>query len=344
MSKSTSLLATRNLTIGYKSGNTTKVISENLNLTLEAGKMVCLLGPNGAGKSTLMRSLAGLQNVLSGDIRIEGELLSDLKPSDLAKKLSLVLTERIEAGNLTVQEVVTLGRTPYTGWLGNLSNYDRERINLALEATGIPEYKLRRIHQLSDGERQKVMLARALAQDTNIILLDEPTAHLDLPSRVEMMHLLHNLARKSNKAILLSTHELDLALQTADQLWLMKQGGEIATGVPEDLVLNGAFESAFAKKDFYFNRSSGTFSIQESTFPLNISLSGNQDLIFWTKRALEREEIGTLTDAVFRYHIDITETSSGIVWQLKWDENISMVTSLESLANELRVIKNAVTP
>ena len=341
MTKRTSILETRNLAIGYKSGNVISTISENLNLTLEAGKMVCLLGPNGAGKSTLMRTLAGLQNVLSGEISIEGDLLSDLKPSDLARKLSLVLTERVEAGNLTVLEVVTLGRTPYTSWLGTLSTYDQERIQQALEAVGITAYKQRRIHQLSDGERQKVMLARALAQETNLILLDEPTAHLDLPSRVEMMHLLHTLAREANKAILLSTHELDLALQTADQLWLMKQRGSVATGVPEDLVLNGAFEAAFAKNGFYFNRSSGTFTIQKKVASLHVSLSGNADIIFWTKRALEREEIGTVPEADARCHITITETSSGITWQLNWDGNKSVHTSLESLISVLRARKNA---
>ena len=342
MTKRTSILETRNLAIGYKSGNATSTISENLNLTLEAGKMVCLLGPNGAGKSTLMRTLAGLQNVLSGNISIEGEPLTDLKPSELARKLSLVLTERVEAGNLTVLEVVTLGRTPYTSWLGTLSTYDKERIEQALEAVGITAYKQRRIHQLSDGERQKVMLARALAQETNLILLDEPTAHLDLPSRVEMMHLLHTLAWEANKAILLSTHELDLALQTADQLWLMKQHGSVATGIPEDLVLNGAFEAAFAKNGFYFNRSSGTFTIQKKEASLLVSISGNTDIIFWTRRALEREEIGTVPEAAARCHITITETDSQITWQLNWDNNKSVHTSLESLTSALRVRKNAV--
>src|SRR5690606_17243553 len=145
-------------------------------------------------------------------------------------------TEKLDVGNLTVHEVVALGRTPYTGWLGKLSRSDHQKIHWAIEATDLDEVRHKRIHHLSDGERQKVMLARALAQDTQIILLDEPTAHLDLPSRVEMMHLLHSLARKTQKAVLLSTHELDLALQAADQLWLMRRDGKLTSGMPEDMV------------------------------------------------------------------------------------------------------------
>jgi len=331
------LLLTRGLAIGYKTGNRGSIVSQNLNLNLLPGQLVCLLGPNGAGKSTLMRTLGGLQSALSGEVIIEGKLLSELSPGDLARKLSLVLTEKIEAGNLTVNEVVTLGRTPYTGWLGRLSAPDKEKVDQALKATDTLGYKNRRMHQLSDGERQKVMLARALAQDTNLILLDEPTAHLDLPSRVEMMHLLHTLARQTNKAILLSTHELDLALQAADQLWLMKQNGEMATGLPEDLVLNGAFESTFAKTGFYFDRNSGTFTIHKEAVSLNIQVAGNSELIFWTKRALQREGIGMDTDDVSAPKIIISKDSGLIKWQLEWFGSSFTFTELGTLMNFLRL-------
>lgn len=337
MNGHTSLLETHDLTIGYKSGNKNKIISENLNLNLKAGQLVCLLGSNGAGKSTLMRTLAGLQPALSGKVIIEKQSLSELKPAELARKLSLVLTERIESGNLTVTEVVTLGRTPYTGWLGTLSTIDQEKIDWALTATDTFDYKHRRIHQLSDGERQKVMLARALAQDTDLIILDEPTAHLDLPSRVEMMHLLHTLARQTNKAILLSTHELDLALQVADQLWLMDLDGKMTTGVPEDLVLNGAFESAFAKTGFYFDRSSGTFTIHQDAITFYVNLSGNADLIFWTKRALQREGIGINTNGNLSPEIIITEQSGEIQWKLNWHGTVSNYSRLETLIDAIQL-------
>lgn len=341
MNELASILSTQNLTIGYQSGNKAKIISKNLNLNLNSGQLVCLLGPNGAGKSTLMRTLAGLQPALSGEIMLGGQMLLDFKPSELAKELSLVLTERIEAGNLTVNEVVSLGRTPYTGWLGTLNSLDQEKINWALTVTETAAYRDRRIHQLSDGERQKVMLARALAQDTNLIILDEPTAHLDLPSRVEMMHLLHTLARQTNKAILLSTHELDLALQAADQLWLMKQDGEMTTGVPEDLVLNGAFESAFAKTGFYFNRSSGTFTIHQEEVSFHMTLSGNSDIVFWTKRALQREGIGTNNPESSAPEIAVTEQSNEIQWKLNWYGTESNYTKLETLIDAIRLIRNS---
>jgi iron complex transport system ATP-binding protein len=243
--------------------------------------------------------------------------LSALKSADLAQKLSLVLTERIEAGNLTALEVITLGRTPYTGWLGALSDADHGKIDDAISLTNVAELIHRKIHQLSDGERQKVMLARALAQDTDIILLDEPTAHLDLPSRVEMMRLLHTLAKTTKKAILLSTHELDLALQAADMLWLMQQDGTLVTGVPEDLVLNGAFESAFAKSGFFFDKSSGTFNIYQDICTHSIHLSGDPKLVFWTKRALQREGYGTTNDSDALFKIICSEKNNVALWEIE---------------------------
>lgn len=311
----TPLLSARNLTIGYKTGKREpRIVSEALNLDLWPGQLVCLLGPNGAGKSTLMRTLSGLQPMLSGDISIANESLVNLKPVDLAQKLSLVLTERIEAGNLTVRELVALGRTPYTGWLGSLSEIDKEKIDWSMGTTDTKRYAGRRMNELSDGERQKVMLARALAQDTKLILLDEPTAHLDLPNRVEMMRLLHSLARQTNKVILLSTHELDLALQAADKLWLMHPDGKLVSGVPEDLVLNGSFEAAFIKNGFHFDRNTGTFTIHKEASSTPIYLSGKTNLVFWTKRALQREDFIVSDDPALPHKIEIIESEESPVW------------------------------
>jgi iron complex transport system ATP-binding protein len=326
-------LNTKDLTVGYKIRGAEKVVSEDLNLNLFAGELVCLLGPNGAGKSTLMRTLAGLQPELAGNIFVKDQSLKQLDPAELAKKLSLVLTERVEAGNLTVREVVTLGRTPYTGWLGSLTDFDRKKVLWAMEATDTTIYQDHKIQRLSDGERQKVMLARALAQDTDIILLDEPTAHLDLPSRVEMMRLLHQLARKMNKAILLSTHELDLALQASDKLWLMTQIGELTTGTPEDLVLNGGFAAAFAKPGFHFDTSSGTFTIHEEPILFRVQLSGNPQMVFWTKRALRREGIGIHDQGNAIYKIDVTEEGK---WSLDLNGVLSEHFVLENLIEALR--------
>ncbi len=328
------LLTTSGLAMGYLSGKDNKVVAQNLNLSLYEGQLVCLLGPNGSGKSTLMRTIAGLQPALDGEVHIGTTALASLKPSELACKLSLVLTEKIEAGNLTVNDVVSLGRTPYTGWLGKLTAVDDEKIAWAIAVTGISDFKQKRIHQLSDGERQKVMLARALAQDTDIILLDEPTAHLDLPSRVEMMHLLHSLARRTRKAILLSTHELDLALQAADELWLMKQNGELTTGVPEDLVLNGAFEATFSKPGFYFDKSTGSFTIHQHKPSVAIHLSGQPNLVFWTKRALWREGIGTDASASSSFKVVATDTFS---WSLNCNGIVTNHLTLAELINTLKL-------
>ncbi|WP_229215876.1 ABC transporter ATP-binding protein [Dyadobacter frigoris] len=334
------LLTARNLAIGYKTGKREpRIVSEFLNLELWSGQLVCLLGPNGAGKSTLMRTLSGLQPTLSGNITIDNKSLANLKPVDLAQKLSLVLTERIDAGNLTVRELVALGRTPYTGWLGSLSEIDKEKIGWSMDATDTKRYADRRMNELSDGERQKVMLARALAQDTKLILLDEPTAHLDLPNRVEMMRLLHNLARQTNKAILLSTHELDLALQAADKLWLMHPGGKLVSGVPEDLVLNGSFEAAFIKNGFHFDRNTGTFTIHKEASSTPIYLSGKNNLVFWTKRALQREDFVVSADRDLPHKIEITENAENPVWVFTNGLTTKKYQNISELLADLQKIK-----
>ena len=333
------LLTARNLSIGYKIGKRNNPISEALDLDLWPGQLVCLLGPNGAGKSTLMRTLSGLQPMLAGTISIDDQPLQKLKPVDLAQKLSLVLTERIEAGNLTVTELVALGRTPYTGWLGSLTDLDKEKVGRAMEATDTIRYANRRMTELSDGERQKVMLARALAQDTKLILLDEPTAHLDLPNRVEMMRLLHNLARQTNKAIMLSTHELDLALQAADKLWLMHPDGKLITGVPEDLVLNGSFEAAFTKNGFHFDKNTGTFMIHKEASSTPVYLTGNSNLLFWTKRALQRENFVVSDDNLLPHKIEITEHQGIPKWIFHHASQIKEYSNISDLLAELQSIK-----
>jgi iron complex transport system ATP-binding protein len=327
-----------NLSVGYKSKNKpTRTVASSLDLELYKGEMVCLLGPNGAGKSTLMKTISGLQPALSGIVEINQKPVGMVSADELSRQLSLVLTERIEVGNLSVQEVVGLGRIPYTGWLGKLSESDKRQVEWALEATGTSIFRLQKMNSLSDGERQKVMLARALAQDTDLILLDEPTAHLDLPSRVEIMQLLHRLARDHQKGILLSTHELDLALQAADRLWLMKKEGALLTGTPEDLVLNGSFEAAFARPGFLFDKNTGGFTIHQHIVTMHVSLVGAENLVFWTKRALYREGIGVITNDTSHLQICISETHTAISWTLQREgSTIFSVASIALLIQELR--------
>ena len=282
------LLTAEDLAVGYMNRKTPHPVAGPLRLALWPGELVCLLGPNGAGKSTLLRTLAGLQPALSGRLDLGGRPLAAMEASERARQLSIVLTDRVDAGNLAVRELVRLGRHPHTGWLGSLSAHDEARVQAALEATGTEVFADRPVGELSDGERQKVLLARALAQDTPVVLLDEPTAHLDLPNRVALMRLLHQLARTTGKAILLSTHELDLALQAADRVWLLPADGPLRTGTPEDLVLSGAFAAAFAREGLAFDAATGTFALHAPTGP-PVQLVGEGAATFWTRRALERE-------------------------------------------------------
>ncbi|MDB5104704.1 MAG: transporter related [Fibrobacteres bacterium] len=286
------ILRTENLSVGYRAarsadrGGDRRVLS-GLDLDLHPGELVCLLGPNGAGKSTLLRTLAGLQAPLEGRLLLDGRDASTLSAEAWARRTAIVLTERIEAGNLSVFALAALGRHPHTGWSGRMSEADRTAVRRGLEDAGAWDLRHRVFDELSDGEKQRVMLARALAQEPALLLLDEPTAFLDLPRRVETMRILRVLARERGRAILLSTHDLDLALRAADRIWLVPPGGPVRTGLPEDLALAGAFGSVFDQGDVAFDLATGQFRIHGH--PLRTAaLSGDAVLVFWTARALER--------------------------------------------------------
>lgn len=312
------------------------MVAGPLQLTLWPGELVCLLGPNGAGKSTLLRTLAGVQAPLGGQLTISGVPLAGLTPEARARQLSVVLTERLEAGSLTVQELVNLGRHPHTGWLGGLSAHDHAQVRTALAATGTDQFAHRLVSELSDGERQKVMLARALAQDTPLILLDEPTAHLDLPNRVALLRLLHQLARNMGKAILLSTHELDLALQAADRIWLLPANGELVAGAPEDLVLNGAFAAAFQCEGLAFDQATGTFELHTPTGP-SVQLLGDGSAAFWTRRALLRAGfVPTIKPAAWRVTAPTSNDPASTIWisqaiGMPTQQHNSIATLLEAI-------------
>lgn len=276
------------LTIGYKNGGKTpKVVSEELNLQLFAGEFVCLVGPNGVGKSTLLRTVTGLQPKLSGEVLLSGKRLESYHPRDLASQVSVVLTSPISVGAMRVDELVAIGRFPFTGLFDRMTEHDWEVVRETLRVVGVDKLSHRTIHTLSDGERQKVMIARALAQEPRLLVLDEPTAFLDLPGRVVVMDLLHDLAFGHDKAVLTSTHDLDLALRHADRIWLMDDAGQIVQGAPEDLVLNGSFAQTFNRAGVRFDPLSGTFDTQDSGSK-SVFLEGDGPAVVWTKRALHR--------------------------------------------------------
>ena len=216
----------KDLSIGYRTKQGVRVVAQGLTAQLQRGQLTCLLGENGVGKSTLLRTLAAFQPKLEGSVSIEGRELDDYSERKLARTIGIVLTEKPDVQQMTVMELVEMGRAPYTGFWGRLNEDDRKVCNEAVALIGIEPLKDRMIQTLSDGERQKVMIAKALAQQTPVIFLDEPTAFLDYPSKVDMLLLLSRISREAQKTIFLSTHDLELALQVADTIWLMDKSGK----------------------------------------------------------------------------------------------------------------------
>lgn len=291
--KSAHPLRTEGLAVGYPG----RPVLSGLDLELRAGELVCLLGPNGAGKSTLLRTLAGLQPPLAGRIRLEDRDMADLPAPARARRIAIVLTERLELGHLTVYDLATLGRYPHTGWSGRLTAEDGEAVRRGLEEAGAWELRHRPCDELSDGEKQRALLARALAQDPAALLLDEPTAFLDLPRRVEAMRALRRLTRGRGRAVLLSTHDLDLALRAADRLWLVSAAGILHSGLPEDLAMSGAIGETFDQGDVAFDRATGEFRIHGDA-TRSARVTGDPEIAFWTARALEREGIAPVSGEV----------------------------------------------
>lgn len=243
----------KNLSIGYQTKQHVTVVADQLNGTIHSGELTCLLGRNGIGKSTLLRTLSAFQPAIAGEILLrnsEHSAYSDLSAysdKQLSRLIGVVLTEKPDVRNMTTEELVGMGRSPYTGFWGTLSADDHRIVEEAIALVGIEALKGRYIHTLSDGERQKVMIAKALAQQTPVIYLDEPTAFLDFPSKVEVMQLLHRLAVEQQKTVFLSTHDVELSLQIADCLWLMEPG-QLSVGTPRQLADDGAL-SRFIQRD-----------------------------------------------------------------------------------------------
>ena len=324
------LLHIQDLSIGY--GNT--FIAKGLNLHVEKGELLCLIGPNGAGKSTLLKSIASLQKKLGGSVLLEGEELEKMSTKELARKISLVLTERVDS-NLNVYSLVSMGRYPYTAWTGRMREEDKAFIQRAIEQTSLSELASRPLYQLSDGERQKAMIAKALAQDTPLILLDEPTAHLDIPNRMELLSLLRKLTREEGKTILLSIHDLEAALQIADRVWLMDEEGKIEAGIPEDLILQGKVQRIFSTKDLEFDMEVGSFRLRQSSRS-KVFMEGDGVAKIWTIRALSRlgyELTEKVQDAAFE--LSINSKGDQYLWRLIRHQNEQEFTSLSALLGYL---------
>ena len=278
------------LSIGYPSKGDVKVVASDICAGINSGELTCLLGANGVGKSTLLRTLSAFQPKLSGEIRIQGKEIGSYTDKQLSKVISVVLTEKCDIRNMTSVELIGLGRSPYTGFWGTLSKEDKEVVDHAINLVGISHLAHRMVHTLSDGERQKVMIAKALSQETPVIFLDEPTAFLDFPSKVEMMQLLHQLSRQTDKTIFLSTHDLELALQIADKIWLMDKVNGVTIGTPEDLSLDGTLSSFFARKGIVFDLETGLFRVNNE-YTSQIRIVGHGQKYAMVRKALQRNGI-----------------------------------------------------
>jgi iron complex transport system ATP-binding protein len=312
------LLQTTNLSVGY--GENDQVLLENLDLELKAGELVCFMGANGIGKSTLVRTLAGLQKEISGHV-------TSSSTAPKISQLSVVLTEKVSAVNMTVFELVTFGRYPYLDWNIRLTDHDKAVINDAIDQVNVRSLIDKKLYQLSDGQLQMAMIARALAQETPIMLLDEPTAHLDLNNRVGIMKMLRDLTRKTNKSILIATHELDLALQMADLIWLAGKNKNIIKGIPEDLVLNGTFDEIFELKGFDLKTGKIEHEFHRNK---SVQLSGTGHEYLWTRNALERNgfEVADAADV----KIILSKKKSTTSWTLGNEEFSTLLDLINHLS------------
>jgi iron complex transport system ATP-binding protein len=304
MKKST--IVAKNLTLGYSNRKPKKAVLENLSFQLFENELTCLLGPNGVGKSTLIKAILGQLKPWNGELTLNEKNIQKFSNGELSKALSVVLSEPVLPGNMTVGQLVALGRIPHTGWTGRLDMHDRDLVENALYLTKTEELKDERLSEISDGQRQKAMIARALAQDGKVMVLDEPTAHLDLVNRYQIMHLLRDIATKQQKSILVVTHDLEIALETADRLLLLSNTFPLVSGLPEDLVVFGQLDRLLPGDEFRFNIEKG--KIEQKNPTSEIMITGNQVIGFWVRKALEKAGINKLELSIFVSEGDFTLT------------------------------------
>jgi iron complex transport system ATP-binding protein len=322
--------------IGYAMGaSDLRLLASALTFRIKGGEIIALVGPNGCGKSTLLRTLARMQTPLKGIITIGGRDIKNFTRLDFAKTLSFVSTEIVDIPHIRVYELVSLGRFPYTNWIGSFSATDKTAVKNAIELAGIGHLSNKMMHELSDGERQKTMIARALAQDTPIILLDEPTAFLDMPNRYELLRLLNQLAHQNDKTVLYSTHDLGIALHESDKLWLMTSGA-ITEGAPEDLIITKGFHKLFANSDITFDMNTAEFRLGRK-YTGRIRVSGDPKLVIWTARALDRIGIKSVDEDTGSRYITAGYQHGSPVWLLNYNEQLQEFISVYDLISFLKI-------
>ena len=321
---------TQALSVGYHQKSGTNTVLQNLDLDMEAGKLVCLLGINGSGKSTLLRTLVGFQQPLSGTVYYEDSELHELADKQRAKKMSVVLTHNQISGMMTVREVVALGRHPYTNWLAILKETDKDAIEEALALTGMSDDSEKYFDELSDGQQQKVVISRAVAQDTPVIVLDEPTNHLDIGNKAEILQLLQSLAHDKKKTVLVSTHDLDLALQMADELWVIS-GEKLDRGAPEEILLDGILDAAFP----YSGIDLFSGKVVRPATKSGVFVSGDGRRADVTRNAVRRLGFQLVTEADSPLRIEVSGETD---WIVKTPGDTKTVSDIQSLLGLLETI------
>ena len=325
----------QDLSIGYPGKHGPRVVAQGLTANIRRGELTCLLGANGVGKSTLLRTLSAFQPKLSGRIVVQGRDLEAYSIGQQSRLISVVLTERCAVRNMTVRELVGLGRSPYTGFWGRLTADDEAVVDDSLRQVGIQPLASRMTHTLSDGERQKVMIAKALAQQAPIIYLDEPTAFLDYPSKVEVMQLLHRISLEADKTVFLSTHDVELALQLADVVWLMDRVRGLTVGTPEDLSLNGSLGTFFSGRGVTFNRTTGLFAV-DCRVDAHVCLQGAGDSYAMARKALQRIGVGVDGSGRADIRIQAEDVPNGARYTLTFAGGETVVAG--SIAELLQVV------
>jgi iron complex transport system ATP-binding protein len=284
------------LSLGYSQQGKRKELLRDLSFQLYSGELTCLLGPNGVGKSTLIKAILGDLKPWEGRLILDQQELHSYSLEERAKRIAVVLSEPSYPGNLTVGQLVALGRTPHTSWGGKLSTEDRNWVDQALSDTRLTALQDERLGELSDGQRQKAMIARALAQDGTVLVLDEPTAHLDLINRLDIMTLLREISQEKEKAVLVVTHDLDIALETADRFWLMNCGSPLHIGRPEDILLSGKIQDLFPGEKYRFELERGKVELVQD--PDHLSIEGPAAGVYWVKKALQKAGVRELAESL----------------------------------------------
>ena len=326
------LLSAENLRVGYLLGKKEIKVCDGMNFELKRGELVVLLGPNGAGKSTLLRTLSSSLQPLSGNVYYSGRLLKNISQRDLSRKISVVLTDHTQAGGLTVSELVSLGRQPYTGFFGRLKARDLCLVDDAINSVGLSFKSNSYMAELSDGERQKAMIAKALVQETDVLLLDEPAAFLDVASKLELMALLRQIAVERDCAVLFSSHDVEQALTLSDKLWLMGRDG-LLCGCSEDMVLQGHLSDLFRSNNVRFDIGSGVYRLCSDTSASVSVKAQDLSLLFWAKNALLRNGYGITDGLAVEIAIDL---KSKDCIEIKTKNSIVVCKSFEEMLETIR--------